>query len=304
MDSYSIFQQPWWLDAVAPGQWDAVEVERGGETAAWLPFVVKKRLGLRLLTQPALTQSLGPWIKDTGAGHTKALGREMSLYKELIGKLPQFDIFQQNFAPQVTNWLPFYWQGFTQTTRYTYTIDLSRDLEQLFADMDKRNRRQLRDAEREIYGESADDLRELLVLNDKTFERQGMKTPYTHAYVHQIDAAAREHAQRWIILARDRKTGQALAGIYMIGFQGRVYSLFSGVDPASRAKNPGIVARWEAIKQAKSYGTILDLQGSMLEGVERRNRNYGATQSPYFAMSKADGFGKLALTGRRLLRGF
>lgn len=28
--THSIFEQPWWLDAAAPGQWDVVEIEEGG----------------------------------------------------------------------------------------------------------------------------------------------------------------------------------------------------------------------------------------------------------------------------------
>ena len=284
------FQEPWWLDATAPGQWDAVEVERGGQVQAYMPFVVREQHGARILGQPSLTQSLGPWVLNTGAGYTKALSREMSLYKELIDKLPEHDYFKQHFAPQVTNWLPFYWEGFDQSTRYTYTLDMRQGLETLHQGMDKRNRRQLRHAQESLTAETSEDLETLLRLNDKTFERQGMATPYSREYVFRLDEAAVTHARRWIILARDKRTGEAQAGIYMLAWGERMYSLFSGADPALRDQNGGIVARWKAIETAHESGvSILDFQGSMLKTVERRNRNYGAYQVPYFSIHRSNG---------------
>ena len=60
----AIFQQPWWLDAVVPGRWGEARVERDGRIVARLPFVVRGRGRLRVLTQPPLTQTLGPCVDD------------------------------------------------------------------------------------------------------------------------------------------------------------------------------------------------------------------------------------------------
>lgn len=297
--SYTMFQEEWWLNAAAPGTWDAVEVEKGGEIQAKLAFSIEEPLGATVLTQPALTQSLGPWVKDTGAGYTKSLSREMSLYQELIQKLPKHDVFNQHFAPQVTNWLPFFWEGFTQTTKYTYTLDLQAGLDALWQGMDKRNRRQLRVAQESLVAEPSDDLEAFLDLNEATFNRQHLEMPYTRDYVYRIDAAIQKNAKRWIILARDRRDGVPHAGIYMAEHDGYVYSLMSGADPALRDQNGGIVARWKAIETAyDAQAEVLDFQGSMLRTVERRNRNYGAIQVPYFAINRTNG----VLEAKRRLR--
>ena len=300
---YTPFQEPWWLDAAAPGQWDAVQVERGGQLQAYLPFVIGERGGARSLGQPLLTQSLGPWISDTGAGYTSTLSREMILYKELIDGLPEHDVFKQHFATQVTNWLPFYWEGFEQTTRYTYTLDMRQSLEQIHAGMDKRNRKQLRRAQESLIAETSDDLETFLRLNDKTFERQGIATPYSHDFVFRLDEAARINARRWIVLARDKWTGEAHAGIYMIASGDRVYSLMSGADPTLRDQNGGIVARWKAIEVAHNADvSTLDFQGSMLKTVERRNRNYGSCQVPYFSIHRSNGVLEAYEKKRRMRR--
>ena len=72
----SIFEQPWWLDAVAPGQWDAVEIEKGGKLVARLPYFKTKRFGFKLLGIPDYTQSLGYWIEKTGSKNAKKYARD------------------------------------------------------------------------------------------------------------------------------------------------------------------------------------------------------------------------------------
>ena len=54
----SLFSQPWWLDAVAPGCWSEVVVENDGRVVARMPYVMRRRLGMRLLAMPLLTSSI------------------------------------------------------------------------------------------------------------------------------------------------------------------------------------------------------------------------------------------------------
>ena len=126
--AYTLFQQPWWLNAVAPGQWHAATVQRGTEVAARLPYVIRKKPGLVVISQPPLTQTLGPWLRTTEARCTNRLSEQHELMRELIAQLPRFDLFRQTFAPALTNWLPFHWEGFQQTTFYTYRIESLTDL--------------------------------------------------------------------------------------------------------------------------------------------------------------------------------
>src|SRR3990172_10777193 len=119
----SIFQQPWWLDAVAPGQGGAATIEENGETCARLPFVVTRKYGLRCLTQPKLTQTLGPWLAPTDEKSSHRLKNEKEWLTALIDELPPFDLFQQSWHYSVQNWLPFFWRGFECSTRYTFVLE-------------------------------------------------------------------------------------------------------------------------------------------------------------------------------------
>lgn len=286
----TVFQEEWWLDAAAPGQWEAVTVESGGELQARLPFVIRRSGSQTVLTQPQLTQSLGPWVRDTGAGYARSMSRQMDLYSQLIDKLPPHTVFRQNFAPQVTNWLPFYWEGYTQTTRYTYTIDLKQDLDTIKANMDKRNRSRLRSAERELRVEISETglIDELLDMAEMTFARQGLALPYPRELVHRIDEAVKANAKRWVIVCRDRHTGDIHSADYAVGDERRIYALISGADPALRDSGAGVLARWHAIQRAREHAAVYDMEGSMIKPIEHRNRKYGAVQVPYMALSRAE----------------
>ena len=76
----SVFEQPWWLDAVAPGRWSAAEVRRGDEVVARLPYMRRRRYGLdaRSSSRP-LTQTLGPWLAPARCKYPRRLEAEKRL---------------------------------------------------------------------------------------------------------------------------------------------------------------------------------------------------------------------------------
>ena len=41
-----IFEEPWWLDIVAPGEWHEATVEENGKVIARLPYVYSKGIVL------------------------------------------------------------------------------------------------------------------------------------------------------------------------------------------------------------------------------------------------------------------
>ena len=111
--AYALFQQPWWLDAVAPDAWDEVRVERDGQILARMPFMIKRRFGLTALTRPSLTWFLGPWFSSGDSKGATLLRQQKELTLDLISQLPRYDVCRITLAPQVTNWLPFHWAGFS-----------------------------------------------------------------------------------------------------------------------------------------------------------------------------------------------
>lgn len=285
-ETIPIFSQAWWLDAVAGDSWDVCMVEKGDQILATMPYVVKKKFGLTLLTQPKLTQTLGPWLKPSTAKYSKQLSQQKDLMEALIDQLPKYHYFSQNWHYSNTNWLPFYWKGFNQVTRYTYVIDDLSNIDDVWGAFQENIRREIRKAENKFNLVVKEDLpfSDFLLLNLKTFLRQGMQLPYSESFVSQLLSTAKNRNQcRWFI-AQDGD-GRNHAGALLVWDSESAYYLMGGGDPDLRNSGATSLCIWEAIKFASTVTKRFDFEGSMIEPVERFFRAFGAKQTPYFALT-------------------
>lgn len=286
--SIPIFGRDWWLDAVAgEDNWDVAVVECDGKVIAALPYVIKKRLGFTALTQPQLTQTLGPWLRESGAKSAKKLGKQKDLMEVLISRLPGFHRYRQNWHYSQQNWAPFFWKGFAQTTLYTYVLPDLKDKEALWNGLRDNVRTDIRKASQRMNVVVRDDLdvEQFLELNRMVFARQGRKLPYPEKLVKRLDAACAERGVRKIFIAEDGQ-GRRHAAVYLIWDENSAYYLMGGGAPALRNSGATSLCMWEAIKFASTVTKRFDFEGSMLESVERFFRAFGAMQVPYFAVSK------------------
>lgn len=279
-----IFQQPWWLDAVAPQAWFSVEVNKDNKLVAHLPYIVKKRRGLTFLTMPKLTQTLGPWLEPSTAKYAKQLAKQKDLMISLINQLPQHDYFSQNFHYSITNWLPFYWYNFTQTTRYTYVIENLKNLDQVWAGFQENIRTDIRKAKKKVEVRTDLDIEQFIDINSYTFSRQNLRLPYSRELVRRLDAGCIKHEARKIFFAEDAQ-GQVHAAIYIVWDDKSAYYMMGGADPELRNSGATSLLMWEAIKFASDVTKKFDFEGSMIEPIERFFRAFGARQVPYFQVS-------------------
>lgn len=297
----SLFQKEWWLNAVAPGQWDAVVVKKGNEIAARLPFFIEKKYGFTALTQPPLTPMLGPWLRPIDAKHSKQLSTQKELIWELLEKLPRHDLFSQSLHPSITNWLPFYWKGFEQTTRYTYVLDNISNLDAIWSGFSEQARRNVRKAQSKLTVKMGVDIERFLDINEKTFLRQQKKLPYSRELVKRIDSAARAQNASQIFHAED-STGRIHAAIYILWDERSAYYMMGGEDPELRNSEASSLLIWQAIQFASNLSKIFDFEGSMIQPIERFFRGFGARQVAYSHITNASNFLRIIQHGRGILR--
>lgn len=286
--SLPLFMRAWWLDATCgKNGWGVATVLKGNQVHAALPYQFKRKWGFRLLSQPALTPFLGPWLRDTGAKTANDYGRQKDLMNALIDALPDHDHYQQNWNPRLTNWLPFYWRGFRQTTGYSYVLDDLAEEKTLWRNLRENIRREIGKA-RDRFGVTVDpdgSLDDLLLLNRLTFSRQRSPAPYSDDYVRRIDMASSERNCRRIFIARDAQ-GRPHAGAYVVWGEDSAYYLMGGGDPELRNSGATSLCMWEAILFAAGVTRRFDFEGSMIEPVERFFRAFGAVQSSYFRVQR------------------
>jgi Acetyltransferase (GNAT) domain len=297
----SVFEQPWWLESVAPGRWSAAVARRGDDAVARLPFVQRRRAGLTAIVQPDLTQTLGPWIAPLEGKYARRLEIEKKLLGELIGMLPPVDLFRMNFTPALTNWLPFYWAGFEATVRYTYRLDDLTDLDRVRGDLQEHVRRGIRKAARVVEVVHDHPLEPVLRLNAATFARQGRRPPYSDDLVRRLDAACAARGARRILAAVDAR-GRTHAVLYLVWDARTLYPIINARDCEVQAFGANALLYWEAIRFAATVSRAFDFEGSMLEPVEHFVRGFGGRQTAYFCVWKAGRKAKAALAARAAAR--
>lgn len=294
MSSHCLFQEPWWLDAVAPGAWVSLEVRRGQELAARMPIVLRRKYGFRIIRQPPLTPTLGPWIGPGGGSVAKQLSEQKKLFNELIDQLPRWDYFQVNFNHRISNWLPFYWRGFEQTTLYTYILQDTSKLDRIWRGLQESVRRNIRSAEKQLSIRTDLPVSAFLDLAELTFARQGQNLPFKRSLFCRIDEACAVRGARQVFFAEDAER-RLHAAIYLVIDSEYVYYLLGGADPQLRSSGAQNLLFWEAIKFASETGRRFDFEGSMIEPIERVFRAFGAVQVPYLQVYGARPVAKAVL---------
>lgn len=281
-----VFSKAWWLDAAAGSDnWDVVIVQEAGEIVASLPFVVRKFLGLTLLTQPSLTQTLGPWIKRTPMGLVKRLSRDKEVMHALIEQLPAFSHYVQSWHHSQTNWMPLHWKGFSQTTRYTFVIDDIKDIEKVIAGFSHAKRKDIKKAEKSIRIEFDIPAEAFYENHKKTLAGQGNKISYPFDLFKRLyDAGYQNNAARTI--AGYDEQGNLHAALFVVWDDCSAYDLISTIDPHFRGSGaPSLLIR-EILRDVSPKTKQFDFEGSMQEDIASSFKQFNTQQVPYSLISK------------------
>ena len=299
--THCLFQEDWWLDAVAPDAWQTITIGSGHDTQARLAFVHTRGALLSTIRQPFLTQFMGPWYRPTGGKPSASLHREKELANELFARLPRCDFFSMNFHPAITNWLPYYWMKFETVPRVVYVLDRLGTEAALWDGLSPNIRREIRKAEKRVEVVRSNDVDLLIELNRKTFERQRMGLPYSPHTLHRVDAACAARDARQIYFARDEQ-GRIHAAMYTVFDDRCAYYLLGGADPALRTSGASSLLMWNAMLDAAKTSASFNFSGSIHEGIERFLRAFGGDQKTYMNVRRANMKASVALKFRDVFR--
>ena len=278
-----IYMYDWYLDAVCVDcSWDVAIAKNGDKLVGAFPYVLKRKAFFTYLTMPTFVKFMGPILHPEYREHK----HEVAIYNQLLQQLPNLDSFKQNFHYLAANWLPFYWKGYQQTTRYSYRIELQ-DLDEVFGNINRNMRRNIKKAQKQVRVLSQGTPQEFYAVNSLSFSRQGLSIPYTQSFFERHDQSLMEHNARAMFFARDAQ-GRLHSAAHLIWDREASYYHLSGDDPDLRDSGSGILLIWEAIKYTKEVLGLkyFDFEGSMLPQVEQIRRQFGAKQQPYFFVWK------------------
>jgi hypothetical protein len=288
----SLFEEDYWLNAVAPGRWSAVEIARDGEIIGRLPYALVKRYGQTAIAKPWYTTWLGPWIRPSGGKPANELSHQHQVLEALITGLPRAIIKSVACAPECTNLMAFQWAGYRLNLAYTHRLQTG-DNVALWDGFRDTVRRQIRKAEKVTTICNHRTVTDFIGILDKTFGRQNIDVSKSYPVLERIDAVMAARDQRRIWTAEDAQ-GRIHAAVYIVFDDRHAIYIAGGSDPEFRQSGAHSSVMWHAIKDAANHAPIFDFAGSMVQGIEYFVRGFGATQTPRYMAEKFDGLGRLS----------
>lgn len=287
-----VFFQPFWLDITCKANnWDYIYIKKGKEKQAIMPYY-KKRKGF--IGMPPLTPYMGPIINfPDDIKYSNRLSQEHSIYKEIISKLPNFQYFNQRFHPEITNWLPFYWSGYNQTTKYTYILPAIDNLTNVYSNFKNNVKRNIKKAGKQYW---IRELKENEIENFYNIIKKNLKPTFSYTILKELRNVCKKRDCGKILGAFDNN-GTLYASIFFVWDKKMAYYILGAKNPDVNINQAMSLLLWSAIQHASEKNTkMFDFEGSMIEPIERYFRTFGALQKKYMQVYKVrNRFLKLAL---------
>lgn len=280
--------QPWWLDAVCiHGHWNAcVAQNKAGQTVGVMPYYMVRRWGLKAIVQPPHTAYSGPWVlplEQQDAKRSTHYSHEHKTLQILLEQLPRTAYFRQHFHPACTNWLPFHWAGYRQTTRYTYRFN---QVQQVENECKSAIQKKIQRIEQSVHIVENVNFDSAFNLMTQSLLRQGIGTNGVNAALLRLYQVLQQRAQIVLLGLAESGTDRIVAAQALAFNQTEASFLFSGqvIEPRLPYLNYRLL--YESLQWCAQGGLRADLEGSMHAGVEQVFRSMGAERTPYFQVSR------------------
>lgn len=270
-----LFMQGWWLDAAAEGkEWNALRLPSG----SMLPYLLRKRLGMRFVLMPQQTQIGGYFgTADHAADIAAAIDSLHLAY------------YYQKYPIGQTTALELRQYGFTVKEMTTYRIaDLRlrtpEDEQALVRSFSENKRRQLRKAASQVadYGLTAD---EFYAYHSYCLSLQGKEIAYSKTFWESLYGACQAHEAGQLIGLRDSE-GRLTAAAFVAYDADTCYYLIPTYDPSLGNNGAGARLVLEAIRFAGRHSRHFDFEGSMIPSVAEHYRQFGSRPYTYYSVEK------------------
>jgi len=247
----------------------------------------ERKFGLTIHRNPPFTPLIGPFVKIEAQNPVKITNiyRDiLSLMAEFLDKL-NYSIISVSLGRNIINTLPFIWRKFKVVPEYTYILDLSTSLDDLYKNMTAEKRNDINKAVRDkLTVKRINDFNIIKSLVLKTFSRQekGINEYYLNKILFEFANDSNSFA---FVTFKDEKP---IAGAFCVYDNLTAYYLLGGYDYEFKHHGAGALALWEAIGYSKEIGLkYFDFEGSMVPQIEKYFRGFGGELKPYFRINKA-----------------
>lgn len=275
------------MSALEP-DWQAVFIRNNDMIHAVMPFTIKSKAGIPYSTQPVFTQYWGIMFRPAETNSTaKFFEQKRQWVRMILNTLPDIKLFDYNFSPAFDYPLPFFWQGYSVSNRYSNQIDLRKTKEELWSGISEKTRSHIRKSEKDgLTITSGHEIDEVIKIFRKAKDEKIKNM--TDSHYKALADIARHYMQIgmcYTLIARD-KEGKPVAGTLHFKYKTTTIYFLGTNDPEYKGTSALSQVIWTAIQQAKEDCTVFDFEGSMIEPIEHFFLSFGAAPAPYLNIRK------------------
>ena len=247
----------------------------------------EKKFGLTIYRNPPFTPFIGPFVKIEARNPVNIISK----YREILSLMAEFmngldySIISVSLGRNIIDTLPFIWRKFKVVPGYTFILDLSISLDDLYKNMAVERRNDINKAIKDnLKVKKVDDFNFIKSIVLKTFSRQ--KKGINECYLNKIlFEFANNHNSFAFVTFKDEKP---IAGAFCVYDKLTAYYLLGGYDYEFKHHGAGALTLWKAIEYSKQIGLKhFDFEGSMVPQIEKYFRGFAGELKPYFRINKA-----------------
>lgn len=273
------------MDAVCvKGSWDVIlEKDAKDRLVGVLVYHIRKKYGMKLILMPPMTAYNGIHIiYPHGTKGHKRISYQNRVSKSLIDQLPKCSLYFQQYHTDYTNWSGLYWEGYKETTRYTYLLDKTKGEEILRQNLKGTLRRSFRHVE-ENYTIVDQDFNTFWSSLEKSFGNRNKSVPYNKQVMTNLFATfGKEHLT--VKSCRHNTTGEMVCGVVVVSDSNTTYYLCNYYTPEIKPNGSLGYLMWRVVFERDT--TICDFEGSMLKDIEFFLRSFGGQLTPHYKIYK------------------
>ncbi|MCQ2208902.1 MAG: GNAT family N-acetyltransferase [Paludibacteraceae bacterium] len=281
-----LFQQAWWMECVSgKNDWDVLlELDNDNRIIAFLPYMIVRKYGFRLILQPLLSQCNGIWISP------KANDKE-AIIQKFIHKIEALKPhwFMQFFpsSAQTDIWGN---KNYIINQRHTYVIEnLSNSSDSIFKSFSTAQQRQIRKAGKNginiLEDSSAEDFYQY---HSFCLAQRGEKNLNSPNVEITLCQEAFKRGLGTILYAKDINN-KTIAALFLVWDATTAYYLIPTFDYDQKTSGASSLLVWHAIRLAKEKGLKrFDFEGSMQNSIANFYKQFGSTEVCYPQIEKTN----------------
>ena len=284
-----IYSKSWWMDAVCGKvNWNVWLYREAGMIKAAMPYYVEYRNGKKYITKALLTQNNGIIFPENV---DMKLSTKQAFEERVINAACEYiatqdcAVYEQQYQYTFDNWLPFFWNGYKAICRYTYVIEDTSDLDQVWGGISSKLRAIIRKGQRNISDIIEVDEEVFYTEHKKIFDKQGLDVPFSKEQWGQLYKTVKNQKDG-VCLAALNDNKAIVSVIYLVWDEKSMYHLLGGGIPEFQNLDTYDALTWHAIHLASEKGLKYDFEGSVIKRIAKSFREFGGVPKPYFRIRK------------------